>query len=131
MDAMMREPSVQRAGRSPRGNGLESRRQVSYRFGLPFMLKVLPAAVLFAFVLASGAALAYDCAPHCDYVHDYGPYDLSWVAPGLVGYPVCDRAGNCSPHLVYRQFGPRRVGITITVRPTHHARPIVRRSKVE
>lgn len=95
------------------------------------MLKILPLAVLCALLSTSAVAFAYDCAPHCDYVHDYGPYDLSWVAPGLVGYPVCDRQGNCLPHLVYRRFGPSRVGIIITVRPTHQARPIVRRSKVD
>jgi hypothetical protein len=65
-----------------------------------------------------GIAFAYDCAPHCDYVHDYGPVDLSWVSPGLFGYPVCDREGNCSPHLVYRRFGQPWPGVAITVRPT-------------
>lgn len=95
------------------------------------MLKLLAPTVLCGLVSASGVAFAYDCAPHCDYVHDYGPYDLSWVAPGLVGYPVCDRQGNCSPHLVYRRFGRPWPGITITVRPTYRARPIVRRSKID
>jgi hypothetical protein len=95
------------------------------------MLKLLPPTILCALVWSSGAAFAYDCAPYCDYVHDYGPYDLSWVAPGLVGYPVCDRQGNCSPHLVYRRFGRTRLGITITVRPTYRTRPLVRRSKVD
>jgi hypothetical protein len=90
------------------------------------MLKVLPPAILFVLVWASGVALAYDCAPHCDYVHDYGPYDFSWVAPGLVGSPLCDRQGSCSPYLVYRRFGHPWPGIEITVRPTHRARSIVR-----
>jgi hypothetical protein len=84
------------------------------------MLKALPPAVLLILLAASGSALAFDCAPHCDYVHDYGPYDMSWVSPGLVGYPICDWQGNCSPHLVYRRFG-RPWGIEITVRPTHRA----------
>ncbi len=46
-------------------------------------------------------AAAGECAPHCDYYHDYGPYDFTYVRPGLYGFPVCDSNGNCSPHLVY------------------------------
>lgn len=95
------------------------------------MLKILPPSVLCVLIWTSGVAFAYDCAPHCDYVHDYGPYDFSWVSPGLVGYPVCDREGNCSPNLVYRRFGHLRPGIRIRVRPTRPARSIVRRSKVD
>jgi len=92
------------------------------------MQKILPLAVLCILVGASGTAFAYnDCAPHCDYVHDYGPSDLSWVASGLVGYPVCDWQGNCSPHQVYRRFGRSPPGIIITVRPTHRVRPFIRR----
>jgi hypothetical protein len=90
------------------------------------MLKVLAPAVLGVVLCVPAVAFAYDCAPHCDYVHDYGPYDLSWVAPGLVGFPLCDRGGNCSPHLVYRRFGHPWPRITITVRPMHRARSIVR-----
>jgi len=95
------------------------------------VLAVLCAFVLCAFVLAPGIALAYDCSPHCDYTHDYGPYDMSWVAPGLVGYPVCDWRGNCAPRLVYRRFGYARPGVMITIRPTRRARPIVRRTPAE
>jgi hypothetical protein len=94
------------------------------------MLKFLPLAVLCILLCVPGIALAYDCAPHCDYVHDYGPYDYSWVSPGLVGYPVCDREGNCAPYLVYRKFGPPWPGITIRVRPTRATRPVVRHSVV-
>ena len=46
--------------------------------------------------LGAGTALAGDCSPHCDYYHDYGPYNFSYVEPGLTGYPVCYRQGNCS-----------------------------------
>jgi hypothetical protein len=81
------------------------------------MHRIFLAAVLFVLV-GPGIATAYDCAPHCDYVHDYGPYDFSWVSPGLVGYPICDREGDCSPHLVYRRFGRPRPEVTITVTPT-------------
>jgi hypothetical protein len=72
-------------------------------------------AISILFFAGSGAKAA-DCAPNCDYYHDYGPYDFSWVRPGLTGYPVCDSHGNCSPYLVYRQSG-RRFG-QVTVRPT-------------
>ncbi len=92
------------------------------------MLRVLVAS--FVFVLAGlGSAAANSCAPHCDWTHDYGPYDLSWVYPGLVGIPICDRDGNCSPHLVYRYTGPKP-GITITVRPTHGPSRLLRRPEV-
>jgi hypothetical protein len=91
------------------------------------MLKILPLAVLCSLLCVPRAAWAYDdCAPRCDYVHDYGPYDFSWVSPGLVAYPICDREGNCSPHLVYRNFGRPRPGITIRVRPTPPSGRIVR-----
>jgi hypothetical protein len=82
------------------------------------MLKIPRLAVLCIMLCTPGIAWAQDCAPHCDYVHDYGPYDFSWVSPGLVGYPVCDRAGSCSPHLVYRKFGRPWPGITIRIRRT-------------
>jgi len=95
------------------------------------MLKILPPAVLCLLLSASGMAFAFDCAPYCDYNHDYGPYDLSWVSPGLAGYPVCDRQGNCSPYLVYRRFGRPWPGITITVRPTNRARLKAQRSKID
>jgi hypothetical protein len=95
------------------------------------MLKITAAVVLCVVTVAPEAAFAFDCAPHCDYVHDYGPYDLSWVSPGLVGIPVCDRHGNCSPHLVYRRFGHPWPEISITVRPTFRARPNLRRSRID
>lgn len=74
----------------------------------------------------SGAALAVDCAPHCDFVHDYGPYDFSYIRPGLAGIPVCDRRGNCSPHLVYVYSG-RPPQVRIIVRPTPRAIRALRR----
>ena len=89
------------------------------------MLRVLAAS--FVLVLSGPAsAFAQSCAPTCDWNHDYGPYDFSWVYPGLVGIPVCDRDGNCSPHLVYRYTGPKP-NVTITVRPTHGAQHLMRR----
>ncbi len=64
-------------------------------------------------VLGSGTAWAADCGNVCDYWHNYGPYDYSYVSPGLLGYPICDRAGNCAPHLTYVYPGRRYGRITI------------------
>jgi hypothetical protein len=86
------------------------------------MLRIFAAAFLGFTVLQSGAAWAIDCSPHCDYNHDYGPYDFTYVRPGLFGYPVCDRQGNCSPQLVYRYSGVPRPGVAITIRPTRAPR---------
>jgi hypothetical protein len=86
------------------------------------MLKQLAPAVLGLILLQSASAWAYDCSPHCDYVHDYGPYDFTYVRPGLFGYPVCDRRGDCAPHLVY-QYGRTPWGdVTIRIRPTRPPR---------
>lgn len=82
------------------------------------MLRILAAAALGAILIHSGVAEATDCAPHCDYVHDYGPYDFSYIRPGLFGYPVCDWRGDCSPYLIYRYSGRPWPGVTITIRPT-------------
>ena len=70
-------------------------------------------AILSSVLLGSGMAWATDCSPYCDYVHDYGPYDFSWVRPGLTGYPVCDSQGNCAPHLIYVHPGRRHGQINI------------------
>jgi hypothetical protein len=77
------------------------------------MTKILPAAVLCLALLGSGAARAEECGEHCDYQHNYGPYDFSYIQPGLLGYPICDREGNCSPHLAYTYPGRRYGRITI------------------
>jgi len=66
------------------------------------MLRLLAAIVACAgcsFVAVS--ASAQQCYPYCDYVHDYGPYDYTYVRPQLFAYPVCDRLGNCIPYHVY------------------------------
>jgi len=52
-------------------------------------------------LLGSASALAAECYPHCDYVHDYGPYDFTYIRDGLYAYPVCNWRGNCSPHYAY------------------------------
>jgi hypothetical protein len=89
------------------------------------MLRILATAIL-SLLWGAGAALAVDCAPHCDFVHDYGPYDLSYIRPGLAGIPVCDRQGNCSPHLVYVYSG-HLPHIRIIVHPTRRAVRALRR----
>lgn len=83
---------------------------------MPQMLAI----AMLGLVWGSGAALAADCAPHCDFVHDYGPYDFSYIRPGLAGVPVCDRQGDCSPHLAFVYSG-RRPQIRIYIHPTHRA----------
>jgi hypothetical protein len=55
-------------------------------------------AAVILFVLPCGSAQArVDCHPNCDFVHDYGPYNLSWARPGLWCAPRCDARGNCAP----------------------------------
>ena len=88
---------------------------------------------LFAFVRYSllaffcslaSPALAIDCAPYCDFTHDYGPYDLSWKRPGLYAFPFCAPNGECPPHAAHvyspvsgwPYYGPYR-GVRITVKP--------------
>jgi len=77
----------------------------------------LPAAALFGLVLAgSGAASAEQCYPVCDYYHDYGPQDFTYVRPGLYGFPRCGPSGDCSPYLVYTYPIRRQGRITIRTR---------------
>jgi hypothetical protein len=58
------------------------------------LLGGLPGAVLLD---TSPASAQVACAPYCDFVHDYGPYDLSWQQPGLTCYPRCNARGDCAP----------------------------------
>ena len=60
----------------------------------------------------AGGAVA-ECYPHCDYIQDYGPYDYTYIRPGLFGYPICDWRGNCLPHYAYVYSGRGRGQITI------------------
>ena len=55
--------------------------------------------------LAPKPADAAECYPRCDYNHYYGPYDFSYVRPGLYAYPICDPRGRCAPHLLYYRSG--------------------------
>ena len=67
--------------------------------------------------LGAGAALAAGCYPNCDYNHYYGPYDFTYVRPGLYGYPRCSPSGYCAPNLDYSTTGIRRGNITIRFLP--------------
>jgi hypothetical protein len=79
------------------------------------MLKVLATALWGLLILGwSPASARIDCTPHCDYVHDYGPYDFTYIRPGLYGLPRCGPTGDCSPDLVY---SPTRTRVIIRPRP--------------
>jgi hypothetical protein len=84
------------------------------------MLRIFPA-VLFSLLFfgLSPARAEVECFPHCDYWHDYGPYDFTYIRPGLFGYPICGPRGDCAPYLVYTyQRGYHlRKRVTIRARP--------------
>jgi hypothetical protein len=61
----------------------------------------------------AGAVSAAECFPYCDYTHYYGPFDFTYVQPGLFGSPLCGPRGNCSPQLGYSTSGVRRGRITV------------------
>ena len=81
------------------------------------MMKLFAIAAVLSFFFFGSEVVSADCSERCDHYHDYGPYDFSYIQPGLLGWPVCDRQGNCSPYLIYTHPGYRRG--QITVRPTH------------
>jgi hypothetical protein len=71
----------------------------------------LALAFLAFFGIGTGAVSAAECFPHCDYTHYYGPFNFTYIEPGLFGYPLCDVRGNCSPQLAYSPV--RRGRITV------------------
>jgi len=78
------------------------------------MMKISAAAVfVFFFLLGTHAVTAMECYPHCDYYHFYGPFDFTYVRPGLYGYPRCGLRGDCSPFLVYSTSGFRKGQISV------------------
>jgi hypothetical protein len=90
------------------------------------MRRVLLTALLtvVASMFGPGLAPAQDCTPHCGYIHDYGPYDFTYIRPGLFGYALCHPNGDCLPHLAYSYSGypayPRgRITIRTRSRPAH------------
>jgi len=81
-------------------------------------------AVLFITFCGAGTALAAECFPYCDYTHDYGPYDFTYVRPGLYGYPICGPRGNCLPNVVYSTSGrARRGNVEVRFLPRPRYRP--------
>jgi hypothetical protein len=66
--------------------------------------------------LLCGAVCAEDCAPYCGYTHDYGPFDFTYIRPGVYGYAPCRWDGNCAPYLAYSASGYPRGRITIVPR---------------
>ena len=78
------------------------------------MPRFRPVLVVLALLASGPAVAAVGCAPYCDFTHDYGPYDFTYVAPDLFVYPRCGPSGSCSPYLVTSRARYRG---TITVRP--------------
>ena len=73
-----------------------------------------PAVLALAFFcVGTRPVSAAECFPHCDYTHYYGPFDFTYIQPGLFGYPLCNARGNCSPQLAYSTTGFRRGRITV------------------
>jgi hypothetical protein len=66
---------------------------------------------------SSPAQAGVDCTPHCDFVHDYGPYDFTYERPPTYGFPRCGPSGNCSPYLAYYGYVYPRTRIVIRPRP--------------
>jgi hypothetical protein len=77
------------------------------------MPKYFVVAILAFWCAGTRAGSAAECFPHCDYTHDYGPFDFTYIEPGLFGYPLCGPRGNCSPQLAYSTSGVRRGRITV------------------
>jgi hypothetical protein len=67
--------------------------------------------------IASGPARAQQlCYPNCDYTHYYGPFDFTYIRPGLFAWPHCGPQGDCSPHLAYTTGIVRHRGrVTVTL----------------
>jgi len=78
------------------------------------MPKIVTAAIcmLVACAAAAPAAAQVSCAPNCDFFHYYGPYDFTYIRPGLYAYPRCGPDGNCSPYLAY-SLPPFRGRVTV------------------
>jgi hypothetical protein len=82
------------------------------------MPKLIAAAFAVILAVASGPAAAeVACAPNCDFTHNYGPYDYTWVRPGLFLYPRCGPSGSCSPYLIHSSRYRGTVRIRSFTRP--------------
>ena len=80
------------------------------------MPRLIAAAILLA-LLPSAALAEVDCAPNCDFTHYYGPYDYTWVRPGLFLYARCGPSGYCSPYVISSSHYRGRVTIRRFAQP--------------
>ena len=84
---------------------------------------VLAAVLAVALAIAvRPAAAQVSCAPYCDFTHFYGPFDFTWVRPGLFLYPSCVPSGECSPFLIYSPRVPFRGRVTVHLLRPRRAR---------
>jgi hypothetical protein len=88
--------------------------------GEDIMPRFIAAALLLA-LFPSPALAEVSCAPNCDFNHDYGPYDYTWVAPGLFAYPRCGPSGYCSPYVVSSSHYRGRVTIRRFAQPVRRS----------
>jgi hypothetical protein len=78
------------------------------------MVKVLSAAFFgLALVAPVPSHAQTSCEPYCDYLHDYGPRDLTYVHPGLFCYPRCFPNGTCAPYGYCTVSGARTGRVTV------------------
>ncbi len=69
---------------------------------------------LTCFLAGTGFAAAQQaCFPHCDYTHYYGPFDFSYIRPGLIGFPACGPQGDCAPYLAYNPVSGGRITVRL------------------
>jgi hypothetical protein len=81
------------------------------------MPRLISAITLLLALVPSTALAQVSCAPNCDFVHDYGPYDFTWVRPGLFLYPYCGPSGYCSPYVISSSHYRGRVTIHRLAQP--------------
>jgi hypothetical protein len=85
------------------------------------MPRLIAAAALLLALVPSVALAEVDCAPNCDFTHYYGPYDYTWVRPGLFLYPRCGPSGYCSPYLISSSHYRGRVTIRRFAQPVRRS----------
>jgi hypothetical protein len=87
------------------------------------MPRLIAAAALLLAFLPSAALAEVGCAPNCDFTHYYGPYDFTWVRPGLYRYALCGPSGYCLPYLVRTSRYRGSVTIRSLARPLRRPPP--------
>ena len=90
------------------------------------MPRAIAAAAFGLALFALSPAWAVECAPYCDYTHDYGPYDFTYARPGLYGFPACNLYGECLPRLAYSRGVPYRGYLGVRPLPRIVIRPLPR-----